>query len=142
MTDRSAHKALWTTEVDEPLPRLLLTHAALEAYIDHLGSHLAPEVWAEERTRFTTPPYRGALGKLNWLCERLDVRQDWGAMPWQSLKLLDSWRNRVVHGKSGPEDLDPVPARVDAMREAVREVVGRLHEASGFGGEAPFGEAG
>lgn len=138
MTDRTAHEALWATVVDEPLPALLLTHAALEAYIDHLGSHLAPEVWADERARFSAIPYRGTLGKLTWLCERLNVRQDWGVEPWQSLKALDSWRNRVVHGAAEPEDLAPDSARAEAWREAVRDVSGRLHAATGERGAGPF----
>lgn len=134
---------------------LMLIHSAFGAYLNFVGARAAPEVWADEKSRFTTPPYRGVLGKLNWLCEKLEVEQDWGAQPWQSLKALDAWRNRLAHGKDGRDGdrseapnglLDPCTAeRLAAYRGAVRDVCGRLHAATaekyvlkGSDGKAPF----
>jgi len=133
------HEILWraaadltTPDCDKPLPALLLTHAAFEAYINYLGARVAPEVWANERARFTATPYRGVLGKVNWLCEMLGVEQDWGAEPWQSLKALDSWRNQVVHGK----DADTrgllshySVERVAGVRKAAARVCEQLYRA-------------
>ncbi len=144
------HEILWSAssdlsapDCDKPLPALLLVHAAFEAYINYLGIRVAPEVWADERARFTMTPYRGVLGKLNWLCEALAVEQNWGAEPWQSLKGLDGWRNRVVHGKADDSEdlLEPCTSdRLAQCRMAVREVCTQLHRVSQTGASenAPF----
>ncbi len=136
---------------------LMLTHSALEAYLNFVGARAAPKIWADEKAHFTSTPYRGVLGKLNWLCEGLEVAQDWGAQPWQSLKALDAWRNRLAHGKDEPNgDQGAVPnglldqctaERLAAYRGAVREVCGRLHAAvaekfrlEGDDGRTPFAD--
>ncbi len=145
---RTLHDVLWSgadhlarrPADDDPQPAvtvmgaLMLTHAALEAYLNYVGTRLAPEVWAEEKTTFTATPYRGVLGKLNWLCERLEIAQDWGVQPWQSLKALDTWRNKLAHGKDGaggavpPDLLAACNAEGLAYcRDAVREVCRGLH---------------
>ncbi|MBU0740787.1 hypothetical protein KKG45_01280 [bacterium] len=138
------------------LGAMMLTHSALEAYLNFVGARAAPGIWADEKAHFTATPYRGVLGKLNWLCEELAVAQDWSKPPWQSLKALDTWRNRLAHGKDEPAGgrgavpnglLDPcTAARLDVCRTAVRDVCGRLHEAAavkhrlaGADARAPFG---
>jgi len=161
---RPLHEILWDGAThmsrpaetgDAPLPvavmgALMLTHSALEAYINHVGARAVPEVWADEKAHFTATPHRGVLGKLNWLCERLEVAQDWSTRPWQALKALDSWRNRLAHGKDddgAPGDLLDActPADLATSRDAVREVCGRLHaaaaeryELAGDAARAPF----
>jgi len=163
---RPLHEILWDGASDLARPpesggapppvsvmgALMLTHTALEAYINHVGARAAPEVWADEKAHFTATPHRGILGKLNWLCERLDVAQDWGARPWQTLKALDTWRNRLAHGKAdddAPRDLLDActPADLATSREAVREVCMRLHAAAarrfkleGKAARGPFGD--
>ncbi|MBC8423988.1 hypothetical protein H8E07_07675 [bacterium] len=146
---RTLHDILWSgadhlsrrPADEDPQPAvtvmgaLMLTHAALEAYLNYVGAHIAPEVWADEKTTFTTTPYRGVLGKLNWLCEKLELEREWGAQPWQSLKALDTWRNKLAHGKDGagrevpPDLLAACTAQGLAVcRDAVRVVCLGMHE--------------
>jgi hypothetical protein len=141
VSGRPVHEILWRTAGDEPLPALLLTHAAFEAFINHLGERVAPEVWADERAYFTRTPYRGVLGKVNWLCDRLGVDQDWGLEPWQSLRALDSWRNRVAHGKlEEPDTLGKAEASrlVTTFQESAKRVARALHAAGDEDTAVPF----
>ena len=81
------------------LSALLLIYSAFEAYLNHLGSIIAPETWKEERTFFTRTPHRGTLGKYIYLTKRIGIDIDKGALPHQDLEALDSWRHFVVHGR-------------------------------------------
>jgi hypothetical protein len=80
------------------------------------------------------------------------MTQDWGVQPWQSLKALDTWRNRLAHGKDDASGLREelldvcTPDRLAIWRGAVREVCRGLHEAvmeryglTGIEALGPFG---
>ena len=71
---------------------LVFTAFALEAYLNHVGSHLF-ECWkALERL----PP----LEKMSLLSEKLGIKQHSGRRPYQTVRELFRFRNVLAHGKS------------------------------------------
>jgi len=109
------HNQLWWTadhlfdlaQDDEEAPdlarvgALLLTHAAFEAYLNHLGEIVASEAWLHEREFFTRVPHRGTLGKLRYLWDMLlGCALARGRRPYQSVRQLDRWRHKIAHGRT------------------------------------------
>jgi hypothetical protein len=87
--------------------------AALEGFLCDLGSRIAPAQFADERAFFSGRDYRGTIGKLKFLAERIGLPLDWGRRPLQSLSSLDRLRNQFIHPRStyGTTDWsDGVPA--------------------------------
>jgi hypothetical protein len=129
-----AHRLLW----DSPLRHLviaaerpddswmlhlsagLLAAAAFEAYLNYLGGEILPNIWAKERSFFSTSPYRGTVGKLKCIADELK----WDLPPKSREPLsgvveLLSLRDKIVHAKPKKEayrrvhkdtDFAPVPA--------------------------------
>ncbi len=115
----STHRLLWhtaqslraaatngaETSSHELLGALLFIFFAFEAYMNYLGPLVAPDAWSEEREFFShRTRYRGTLGKLDLLAERLCYDIDRGRRPYQSLKALNSKRDFLAHAR--PELID------------------------------------
>jgi hypothetical protein len=86
---------------------MLFTYFAFEAYLNFIGPVVCPSEWAEERSFFSGKGgdrYRGTLGKLHLLADRLSIELDSGRRPYQTVRLLDQRRDTVVHGR--PEKID------------------------------------
>jgi hypothetical protein len=82
------------------LSAMLMGFMAFEAYINFLGTKLAPSLWKEERANFRTPPYKGTMGKLLKLCEMHEIPfPTKGTRPYQSVAVLNDLRDIVAHGK-------------------------------------------
>ena len=71
---------------------LMFTAFALEAYLNHVGSHLF-ECW-EDLERLSP------LAKMNLLSERLGIKQHSERRPYQTVGKLFKFRNSLAHGKS------------------------------------------
>ena len=79
---------------------MLLAFAALEAYLNYLGPELCPDAWVDEKATFSSGKYRGTLGKLALLLERCELDVDRGREPWQTLKELNTRRDKLMHPRS------------------------------------------
>ena len=65
---------------------------AFEAFLNHVGEELF-ESWVDlERLR--------PRGKVNIICEKLDIKPNYGNMPWQIIPKLMVIRTKVAHGKN------------------------------------------
>ena len=65
---------------------------ALEAFLNHAGEEIFFKEWTElERS--------SPIGKIIILCDKLDLKIDWGKIPWQTAKTLFKMKNAFGHGK-------------------------------------------
>lgn len=83
----------------------LLAAAAFEAYLNYLGEEILPDVWANERSFFSTTPYQGTGGKLKGIAEELE----WSLPPKSRKPLsgvieLQSLRDKMVHARPKREN--------------------------------------
>jgi len=88
--------------------------------INYLGEEILPDVWANERSFFSRPPYQGTGGKLKRIAEELE----WSLPPKSRKPLsgvieLQSLRDKMVHTRPKKEsyrrvhkegEFAPVPA--------------------------------
>ena len=109
-----AHKLLWDsscrhlTIADEKpddswmltLSAGLLAAAAFEAYLNYVGEEILPQVWANERTFFSSDQYRGTAGKLKRIAEEIPwALPPKSRKPFSGLVELQNLRDRMVHAK-------------------------------------------
>lgn len=74
---------------------------AFEAYLNTVIEHLDPDVFSDERSHFRGKTYGGALGKLRWILEKLDLAPKRRiAKRRHVIVALHRLRNQVVH--AGP----------------------------------------
>ena len=79
---------------------LVFTAFTLEAYLNHIGPKVL-KCWDDlERL--------GPREKLNIIAERLKINIDYGNQPWQIVRQLFGFRNKIVHGKSKEIQADEV----------------------------------
>jgi hypothetical protein len=82
------------------LGAMFLFFAAFEGYLNWLGTRVAPKVWKEERKFFFHTPYRGTLGKYQFLAKMLWLPDpDPSKGPFQTANHLLELRNKVAHPK-------------------------------------------
>lgn len=120
----------------------LLAAAAFEAYLNYLGEEMLPELWANERSFFSTPPYQGTFGKLKRIAEELG----WN-LPSKSRKPLcgvielQSLRDKMVHARPKKEnyrrvhrenEFAPVPATWLYREAPERRVRSLVADANAF----------
>lgn len=78
----------------------LLAAAAFEAYLNHLGEELLPQIWAKERKFFSVEPYRGTGGKIKRIAEEIHwVLPAKTRKPFSGLVELQNLRDKLVHAK-------------------------------------------
>lgn len=75
----------------------------VEAYMNFLGSRLAPEIWEDEENSFRKEPYRGWKGKLRKVMELVGLPWLEAERPLKTILELKELRDRIAHGK--PEKL-------------------------------------
>ncbi len=83
------------------LASLVFSAFTIEAYLNHVGAWLFKS-WRE---------YERALNpmqKLALICERLDIKPNYGCPPFQILTTLLPFRNAVAHGKTETLTFDQV----------------------------------
>jgi hypothetical protein len=102
---------------------MLMARLTLEAYANFLLHVLYPRVYGEEKSRFGS----STDAKLGWIYKELGIPLDRGRRPYQTLPLLDKFRDRVVHGKPdvyageehhAPEE-EPSPMQMGELERAV-----------------------
>jgi hypothetical protein len=122
---------------------------AVEAYLNHVGEKLLPFWSVVERLSWDS--------KLELLAKTLGLEPDFGRSPFQSLKDLFNFRNRLAHGRTASEDrsyffkvesddfstMDPDWLKKVWSDEAVakvlkdtRKVIETIHAAAGFSAES------
>jgi hypothetical protein len=97
------------------LVAMVFAFHTVEAYFNFVGERLAPDVWKDERTFFSTEPYRGWGGKLRKVLELVDLPLVPDSRPQKTIFELKQLRDLIAHGKpekpSGvlhhPEGADP-----------------------------------
>lgn len=72
---------------------LVFTAFMLEAYLNHIGKTLF-RCW-DDLDRL------GPKEKLNVIADRIGLQVDYGREPWQIVKDLFVFRNKIAHGRSG-----------------------------------------
>jgi len=92
----------------------VLCYFTFEAYLNHLGERLFPETWVNEQEAFSKAPYRGTLGKFDFISERVGFRADKGERPYQTIKRLHDLRKQVVHGRT-ERSVRPVSVKATTM---------------------------
>jgi len=79
---------------------MLMAYLAYEAYLNYVGSRVAPDAWENEQDFFSQTGYRGTEGKLRKILEVCGLKQpNKGNRPYQTLSELKSLRNFLAHGK-------------------------------------------
>ena len=87
----------------------LFAYFAFEAYLNHVGPIVCPDEWRREREFFGGEggeEYRGTLGKLRLLGDRLGLTWDRSRRPYQTFVDLDLRRDAVVHGRAERFDVE------------------------------------
>ena len=89
------------------LTTMLMAYLAYEAYLNFVGSRVAPSDWTNERVFFTKPPYQGTEGKLQRIvtvCNLPAVIK--GARPYQTIGHLAQLRDLIAHAKPERYELE------------------------------------
>lgn len=82
------------------LAAMVMAYFAYEAYLNYLGSFIAPDAWKNEKTFFSQEEYYGIEGKLKIISEKINkVLPDKSKRPYQSIRMLQRLRNKIAHGK-------------------------------------------
>ena len=94
--DEGAHVA-----IEEALSCSMLLNIAfaVEAHTNYLLEIACPAEYKNERETFSQDPYKGPLGKLEFLAKRLNMPLDKGCRPFQTIRQLFKWRDMMVHGR-------------------------------------------
>lgn len=104
-----SHRILWTTakrmrDQAEAEPRgamyfdmaaMLMAHLTVEAYCNFLLDVLYPATFAVERETFRSD----IDAKVLWLSRQMDYALDLSRRPYQTVKALTRFRDRIVHAK-------------------------------------------
>jgi hypothetical protein len=90
------------------LVAMVFAFHTVEAYLNFVGGHLAPEIWKDERNYFRNKPYRGFEGKLRKVMELVGLPWSEPAdRPLKTVLELKELRDLIAHAK--PEKFkDPV----------------------------------
>jgi hypothetical protein len=74
------------------LGSIIFTAFALEAFLNHVGESLFKS-WADLEKL-------APRGKINVIAEKIGLKVDFGAMPWQVVPEIFGVRNKVAHGRN------------------------------------------
>lgn len=80
-----------------PLPALLVTYLAYEAFINFAGHVLLPDLWSHEKENFKGKRLEHKIEVIATKLPSFEWRK--GERPYQSLRKLSEFRNLVAHGK-------------------------------------------
>jgi hypothetical protein len=106
------HKAAWqvvTRQIEhaeanlkgslsDDLVAMVFAYHSLEGYLNFVGEKIAPELWKDERARFSGT---GITGKLSVICERCGINVPTkGKRPYATVSELKKLRDRMAHPKT------------------------------------------
>jgi len=78
----------------------LLAAAAFEAYLNYVGEETLPHVWAQERSFFAQPEYKGTRGKFKRIAEEIGYSlPPANHPPFRGWLELVSLRDKLVHAR-------------------------------------------
>lgn len=75
------------------LGSIVFSAFALEAFLNHIGDSLYSS-WSEMEKKLDPK------SKIAIICEKLEIKPDYGTMPWQIIPEIIGFRNKIAHGKS------------------------------------------
>ncbi|MEX0957691.1 MAG: hypothetical protein WDZ63_00235 [Burkholderiales bacterium] len=75
------------------LASLIFSAFTYEAFLNHVGEHLL-ECWPEVERKLSP------RAKLSLIAERLNIKVDYGRLPWQIIPGLLGFRDKIAHGKN------------------------------------------
>ena len=82
------------------LSAMVMGYMVFEAYLNYVGSEVAPEVWEKEREFFSKSPHKGTEGKLHFLLERYAINSpDKTTRPFASVFVLKAIRDEIAHAR-------------------------------------------
>ena len=88
------------------LSSMLLLFMSFEAYLNHLGETIVPDIWKKERKNFNGrteidgETYPGPLGKYTYLQRRCGILDDSVASEIKIVEELKKFRDLLAHGKT------------------------------------------
>jgi len=95
------------------LSSLMFSAFSFEAFLNHVGEHLF-STWIDIEKL-------SPKSKLNVLCEKLGIEQDYGKMPWQIVPEIIGFRHKVAHGKNALLKFEEVVQITDEYKEIMHE---------------------
>jgi hypothetical protein len=108
------HRMLWrivTSQAKEAVERpegwfypsvvtQVFAYHTVEAHLNWVGEHIAPEIWIDERNYFRREPWRGAEGKLRKILDLVALPWTPNERPLKSILELKEIRDLIAHGKA------------------------------------------
>ena len=85
---------------------MLLLFFSFEAYLNHLGERIAPDIWVDERNNFNGRNeiagrrYLGSIGKCEYLQSRCGVPEATVTNEMGAMMELKQFRDLLAHGKT------------------------------------------
>jgi len=85
---------------------MLLSFFSFEAYLNHLGERITPEVWSDERNNFNGRNeiagrrYLGPIGKCQYLQSRCGIPEETVSAEMGVIKELKQFRDLLAHGRT------------------------------------------
>jgi len=82
----------------DDLVAMVFAFHAIEGYLNYVGEKIAPDLWRDEKTKFSE---NGVTGKLAAICERCGLGSpDYGKSPYGTLSELKKLRNAMAHPRT------------------------------------------
>jgi hypothetical protein len=82
----------------DDLVAMVFAFHAIEGYLNYVGEKIAPDLWRDEKTKFSE---NGVVGKLAAICERCGLGSpDYGKRPYGTLSELKKLRNAMAHPRT------------------------------------------
>jgi hypothetical protein len=78
----------------------VFAYHTVEAHLNSVGEHIAPEVWINEREYFKKESWRGAEGKLRKIVDLVGLAWTPNERPLKSILELKRIRDLIAHGKA------------------------------------------
>lgn len=100
-TLKTAESALETVRPDHlSILSLLSGFLAFEGFINLVGHEVAPKVWENEHGFFSKHPYKGIVGKIDYLYSLFcGATLDKGCRMYQTFKAIKAFRDTMAHAK-------------------------------------------
>lgn len=124
-----------TTDKDERralrFSSMLLLFFSFEAYLNHLGEKIAPEIWKNERKNFNGKSeingekYPGPIGKFTYLQLLCGISDDSVITEIEIVKELKKFRDLLAHGKTEEVEI-PYSCKHGAALEIYTPIVWEL----------------
>jgi hypothetical protein len=79
---------------------------AFEGFLNEVGRQIADDVWDKERELFSRGEFSGTMGKFLFLADRAELQVQKDRPPYQTVRLLASVRDILVHARTEEVDIE------------------------------------